>query len=399
MKRLSSFFFLLSLLLSACAPASQTPEEQQAIEPVATAEESQAAPQSATASEEPPLPLEPNAALIDTPAIINIEMLDEVNGWAVTEENIIRTNDGGVTWYDVTPGNFADAGYLIYPEFFSARWAWVQFPDMNNYPNGGTLYRTSDGGTTWESFVTPFSGGIFHFIDEENGWMMADLGVGAGSMAVSIFQTSDGGETWNRVYTNDPNIEGAGESLPLGGIKGTLLPLDAQTMWVGGVVYAPGTVYLFRSEDGGETWTQIKLSLPTDAAESELSVEDIRFVSSTHGVIKLRITSDTPQVVLYATEDGGNTWSRLPTIFEGAGYLDIPSASEMIFYTGDQFHVTTDAGLTFTTITPDVKFGDSVIDISFANSTTGWVVTFNESNKRILYKTTDGGVSWTALTQ
>ena len=331
--------------------------------------------------------------MIEAPAIINIEMLDEVNGWAVTNENIIRTDDGGVTWYDVSPGSFADAGYLIYPDFFDANIAWVQFPDMNNYPNGGTLYHTTDGGLNWESFVTPFSGGIFHFIDEENGWMMADLGVGAGSMAVSIFQTGDGGQTWERVYTNDPNLDGAGETLPLGGIKGTLLPLDAQTLWVGGVVYAPGTIYLFRSDDGGGTWSQVELTLPANASASELSVENILFVSAERGIIMLRVTSDSPQVVLYKTEDGGETWSLLPTTFNGSGLLDLPSASEMIFYTGDQFHVTTDAGLSFTAVIPDIKFGESIIDISFVDSKMGWAIT----DELALYRTTDGAATWSRL--
>ena len=67
---------------------------------------------------------------------------------------------------------------------------------------------------------------------------MADLGVGAGSMAVSVFQTKDGGATWTRAYTNDPNLEGAGDSLPLGGIKDMLVPLDMNTAWIGGVIYS-----------------------------------------------------------------------------------------------------------------------------------------------------------------
>jgi photosystem II stability/assembly factor-like uncharacterized protein len=347
--------------------------------------------------EETPLPEVSSAPLIEAPSIINIEMLDEVNGWALTDENIVRTDDGGVTWYDVTPAKFADAGYMVFPEFFDANIAWVQFTDMTAYPNGGTLHHTTDGGLTWESFPTPFSGGVFHFIDEQNGWIMADLGVGAGSMAVSIFQTSDSGRTWNRTYTNDPNLEGAGESLPLGGIKNIMIPLNEQTLWVGGVVYAPGTVYLFRSDDGGKTWAQVELTLPEGAGESELGVEDLRFISRTQGILKLRIASTSSRVVLYTTGDGGDTWSPLSTTFEGGGILDVPSAEEMIFYTADQFHVTTDAGRTFNTLTPDVKFGDTVIDMSFADSKIGWIVTADLNNERALYKTTDGGSTWTVL--
>jgi len=394
MKPYLSFLFLLLLLLSACAPASPNVEASKVPEATQTMEESQVAPLTVV---ETPLPAVVEAPIIEAPSIVNIEMLDEVYGWAITEEQIIRTNDGGVTWYNVTPGNLADAGYLVYTSFLDADTAWVQFPDMNKYPNGGKLYRTIDGGLTWETFTTPFSGGSLHFVDANNGWMMADLGVGAGSMAVSIFQTSDGGKTWNRTYTNDPNLAEASDTLPLGGIKNLILPLDAETAWVGGVVYAPGQTYLFRSDDGGKTWFNINLVLPENTAESELSLQDMVFITPTNGLLALRITSETPQTIVYITEDGGNTWVQSPVAFEGYGILETPSASEMIFYTADQFYVTKDAGVTIQQISPEIKFGDSIIDMSFANSQTGWVITASPSNERTLYKTTDGGTTWTPL--
>jgi photosystem II stability/assembly factor-like uncharacterized protein len=388
---------LLSIFLSACGPDvnpfPQAVSPELVIEPTPTLE----AAQTELAPQETPLPAAVEAPLIDSPSILNIEMLNETDGWGVTEEEIVRTNDGGVTWFNVTPANLADAGYLVFTDFFDATHAWVQFPDMNKYPNGGKLYRTTDGGITWEAFTTPFSGGSLHFIDPSNGWMMADLGVGAGSMAVSVFQTSDGGKTWQRVYTNDPNLADAGDSLPLGGIKNLILPLNTDTAWVGGVVYAPGETYLFRTDDAGKTWFNIKLALPEDIAQSELSIQELVFLSPTEGLLALRVSSETSQLVVYATSDGGNTWTQLPVNFEGYGILETPSANEMIFYTADQFYVTKDAGKTVQQVTPDIKFGDSVIDMSFANSQTGWLITSDASNEMTLYKTTDGAATWTPL--
>lgn len=402
-----SMFFLSSLLLSACAsatPAAQTVDTETASESVPTATQAateeaptEAVAQPALAPQETALPAIAEAPIIDSPSILNIEMLDETHGWGITEEQIVRTDDGGVTWYDVTPASLADAGYLIYPNFLDANTAWVQFPDMNNYPNGGTLYRTSDGGLSWRSVATPFSSGALKFVDADNGWMMADLGVGAGSMAVSIFRTSDGGVAWERAYTNDPNIEGASDTLPLGGIKNFILPLNANSAWVGGVVYAPGETYLFRSDDAGKTWFNIKLVLPENVAQSELSVQAVKFLSTTDGLLTLRITSDAPQTVIFATGDGGNTWVQLPVAFEGYGILETPSASEMIFYTADQFYVTKDAGLNITLVEPNILFGDSIIDMSFVSAQRGWVITSSPSNERTLYRTEDGGATWTPL--
>ena len=69
----------------------------------------------------------------------------------------------------------------------------------------------------------------------------------------------------------------------------------------------------------------------------------------------------------------------------------------MIFYTADQFYVTNDAGATVNQVSPSIKFGEFVIDMSFANTQTGWLITASPSNERTLYKTTDGGANWTPL--
>ncbi|HNH26052.1 MAG TPA: hypothetical protein PLR93_03485 [Anaerolineales bacterium] len=397
MKRFLSFLFILTALVSACAPAVATTAAPEASEPAATGtEEPQALSQAVLNT---PLPAVAEAPIIESPAILNIQMLDEVNGWALTEEKVVRTNDGGVTWYDVTPKNLKDAGYLVNTDFLDENTAWVQFPDMNKYPNGGTLYHTTNGGLTWESFSTPFSGGYIQFVDANNGWMLSDLGVGAGSMAVSVFQTSDAGKTWNRTYTNDPNLADASDTLPLGGIKNLILPLNAKTAWIGGVVYAPGETYLFRSDDNGKTWVNINLILPQEAAGSELSVIGMVFLSPKTGLLALRVATETPKTIVYVTQDGGNTWTQSEVSFEGYGLLETPSANEMVFYVNDQFYVTKDAGVTVQEIIPDVKFGDAIMDMSFANAQTGWIVASDASGNYTLYKTTDSGSTWTVLSQ
>ena len=85
---------------------------------------------------------------------------------------------------------------------------------MSDPIGSGLLYRTGDGGLTWTVYPVSFGGGDLTFIDDKNGWMMASLGVAAGSMAVAIYQTDDGGATWTQTYTNDPNLESASDSLP-----------------------------------------------------------------------------------------------------------------------------------------------------------------------------------------
>jgi photosystem II stability/assembly factor-like uncharacterized protein len=344
-----------------------------------------------------PAPAEINASLVDSPALMFFDMLDEVNGWGVTEALIVRTNDGGVTWYNVTPPGLTEAGYSLGTTFLDAQHAWLQAADINNYPIAGTLYRTADGGLTWTSLATPFSGGHMTFLDANQGWMMADLGAGAGSNAVSVFQTNDGGTTWTQPYTNDPNRASAGDSLPLGGLKGGLVPLDMQTAWIGGVIYSPATLYLYRTDDGGRNWVQVELPLPPEVGDGEVAVNGMAFITPTDGILALRITSNEMHTAVYLTDDSGATWTLTPTLLPEAGSVNLLSAQDLIYYGEDQFQVSRDAGQTWETISPDILFGESFSSMEFVNLSTGWVLTSDQTNRHTLYRTTDGGATWSPI--
>ena len=335
------------------------------------------------------------APVIDSPALIDIQFFNELDGWGLTESFILRTNDGGITWYSVTPPDIEDMSSGVETFILDQDHAWVQKPDFNNFPNNGLLYHTADGGLTWNISSTPFSSGDLSFIDDERGWMMADLGAAAGSNAVAVFQTEDGGTTWTQTYTNDPNLPDAGDSLPLGGIKSELMPRDMQTAWVGGNIYSPGTIYLYRTDDGGHTWSLVDLELPADAENFELGIDrdQMQFVSKNDGFLVMRMSGDFTQTAVYVTNDGGDTWTLTPTLIPNAGESDFLSAEEAIIYNGEQFYVTRDAARTWATVSPDIVFGDSFASMDFVSPETGWIISAVDE-QRSLYRTNDGGVTW-----
>src|SRR5688500_9338761 len=170
MKPILTFFLLASLLTACAAPVDSTP----------------------TLYPDTPSPAEISAPLVESPALISIQFLNELDGWGVTETQIVRTNDGGITWYNVTPPEVTEAGYSVDTSVLDNNHVWVQLADPDNFPNSGSLYRTSDGGLAWTSSTVPFSRGTLDFLDPNNGWMMSALGVAAGSMGISVFQASDG---------------------------------------------------------------------------------------------------------------------------------------------------------------------------------------------------------------
>ena len=49
------------------------------------------------------------------------------------------------------------------------------------------------------------------------------------------------------------------------------------------------------------------------------------------------------------------------------GRIRFLSAQEAIIYNGEQFYVTRDAARTWSTVSPDIVFGDSFADMDFVN--------------------------------
>lgn len=389
MNRILSVLFVLSLI-SACNTSTTSPTSSP-----------QSAPQQPTEPPPTPYPDTPSppgidAPLIEAPTLIEIQFITELDGWGVTQTQIARTNDGGITWYDVSPPDMTETGYSVEVFFLDREHAWVQKPDFENFPNSGFLSRTLDGGLTWTTSSTPFSDGEISFLDGDNGWMLADLGVGTGSNAVAVYQTTNGGGTWVLKYINDPNHPDAGDSLPLAGLKTGLIPLDLQTAWVGGGIYSPGTLYLYRTDDGGINWSQVMLELPGGAENFELSVDvdQIQFVTANDGFLAVHMAGDSTQTAIYVTHDSGNTWMLTPTLIPNGGSSDFMSAEEAVIYNGEQFYVTRDAARTWSVVSSDILFGESFAGMDFASVSSGWVITIDPENHHSLYRTTDGGATW-----
>jgi len=384
MRKAITFIFLLSLLLVACGTS------QSVTQPV----EDTPAPY----PDDTPSPAKIDAPVVGSPALTTIQFVNSLDGWGVTETEIVRTNDGGITWYNVTPTDISETGFAIDLFVLDNNHVWMQTPDFSNYPNSGFQFRTTDGGITWSSVSVPFSRGHIQFLDINNGWILADLGVGAGSNAVAVYQTTDGGTTWNETFINDPNNASAGDSLPLGGLKFGLTPLNMTTAWVHGVVYAPGAAYLYRTNDSGHLWTQVSIPLPDGADNAELTIEQVEFVTPNDGFLLMRMTSDSVNMAVYVSSDAGDTWTLTPTLIPTGGPADFLSAKEAVVYNRSQFYVTRDAARTWSIIPPDVNFSDTFIVMDFVDLSTGWIITMDPTTgHRSLYRTVDGGATWTPV--
>jgi hypothetical protein len=136
-------------------------------------------------------------------------------------------------------------------------------------------------------------------LDGADYWQLCIGGAAAGSSEKLLFRSTDGGNEWtliSRTSLGDPPPEpGVGDTLPNGNAASVLLFVDENDGWLG--LTSPGQ-NLFRSQDGGVTWTAIADLPPA------VPVNSVTFSSSTNGTV---VTSESTWV----TSDGGDTWTEL----------------------------------------------------------------------------------------
>ncbi len=336
----------------------------------------------------------PSFTILPSPPIQSLYMLNANDGWALTDSAVLRTKDGGLTWYNVTPSGLGGAPASA---FFlnNNTTAWVGM--MGSDPAAGTLFHTTNGGVTWSSGSVPFGGGSLKFVDAMHGWELIGLGAGMFHEAVAVYRTSDGGLSWEQEITDDPNVSGSSDSLPLEGDKNGITALDADRGWVTGLVPMSDYIYIYATQDGGRTWFHQDLALPDGYSGAQTNAALPVFFGLNDAVLPVKLYANDNGADFYVSHDGGQNWAATTPVAQG-GFLAVASATDFFVWNGSApLNVSHDAGATWLTITPNVNIQDNMVSFQFVNAATGWALTSDVNYHRSLYRTTDGGETWNVL--
>ena len=342
-KRLSfmSIILVFAMVLAACQPELETETSTATPTPTETATETPT--ETATATPEP----SPSLPVYTSSDIFSIKMFSPDEGWALSRYNsqILHTEDGGQTWMDATPPVLLSLSDLnLQPFFLDADTAW--FTPYN--ASGGVLFHTQDGGLTWSQTPLPFDNARYFFLDPSSGYALVSLGAGAGSHYVALYRTLDGGTSWTEVFSHEP---GETSSLPGGGTKNGITFRDMDHGWIGGSIPMTDTFHFYTSTDGGVTWTQeTDISLPPGISNAWLDVWQPTFISPSVAYLPVHsLDSSGDQLLIYRSDDGGETWAYQNAIEDGR-VLDPISENEGWVAADFALYHTLDGGTTWTVI-------------------------------------------------
>lgn len=369
---------------------------------------------------------DPDQATAQTISLRDVWMEGTDAGWGVDASGrIVRTSDGGSTWRDVTPPGHARCDGRLWPrqaEHFAGDVAIVALTcdrtgsdgRWSDWPQRITVFTTADGGLSWLEatidtgyrFARPAS---LHAADGGL-WLLAQPVWPAHNHNGALWHSADGGATWTRIADTDGTLPAARgltfvtaqrgwalgrlDARPAGagradaGSPGTTSAPVAAHAATGSTLWRPLGSTLWRTDDGGRTWTEQPLPVPADA----YAVQPPQFLDDAVGFFAVHVPdpdpSHNPRQLLLATDDGGMTWSvRGERRGDGQPHFLTPAVGYVWDYPSRELAWTHDGARTWEAVpAPEGVYWP--FRLQFVDAWHGFVA------QSTLLTTADGGRTW-----
>ena len=318
----------------------------------------------------------------------------------VASGGLFRTTDAGANWVPIADGKIpvGSMGSIAVADS-DPKVIYVGTGSdgvRSNVSTGRGVYKTTDGGDTWQ-FVGLYNAGQIgavriHPTNPDVVWVAAMGDAFKKNDERGIFKTVDGGRTWKKVlFVNDG----------VGAMDVELQPGNPAVVyaWMSRLERKPWTIIsgsrdggFYKSTNGGDTFTKIATGLPTELI----------------GKANLAVTAAKPDRVyaliealpgggFYRSDDAARRWALInpqASLLQRPFYYTTlgadPTNADVVYAGAEGFFKSVDAGKTFTALrTPHGDNHDIWINPKDGN-------TLIQSNDGGANVSTDGGRTWSS---
>ncbi len=320
--------------------------------------------------------------------------------FGATGGGVWKTIDDGHSWYNVSDGAFSTGSIgaiRVAPSDPNVVWVGTGSDGIrSNVIVGRGIYRSDDAGSTWRFAGLRDVGQIAAIVINPTNPDIALVAAQGMPFSKSadrgVYRTIDGGRSWQKVlFVNDST-----------GITDiTAKPDDPNTLyaaaWYG--VRHPWAIVsgskddggIYRSVDGGTTWTKLGGGLPTGIiGKSNLAVS----AAAPRRVYAL-IEAEKPKAGLYRSDDAGDTWTVVSTmnalLLRPFYYTNVdadPTNADNVWVQNETMWKSRDGGKTF--VASETPHGDNH-DLWINPNDPDIMVQSNDGGANV---TLDGGRSW-----
>jgi photosystem II stability/assembly factor-like uncharacterized protein len=274
---------------------------------------------------------------------------------------IWKTEDAGLSWKNISDGQLttSSVGAIAVAESDPN----VIYVGMGEHPvrgvmtsHGDGVYKSTDAGKTWQNMGLPASRHIASVRIHPNNPDLVYVAVqGAAHGATEergVYRSADGGKSWKKILYVDPNTGCADLSMDMtnprilyaGMWDHRRYPWKVQS---GG----PGSA-LYKSTDGGDSWTKLAKGLPDAMGKVAVSVS-----RANPERVYANIEAEGEKGGVYRSDDGGQLWVQITnartTVARAWYYIEIeadPHNPDVVYCINSPLLKSIDGGRTFATL-------------------------------------------------
>ena len=280
-----------------------------------------------------------------------------------TGGGVWKTEDAGQTWKNISDGffNTGSVGAVAVSEsdpnvVFVGMGEHAPRGVMTSYGDG--VYRSTDAGKTWKHLGLELTRHIsnirIHPKNPDVVYIGAQGALHGASKERGVYKSDDGGKTWKNVLYVDENSGCVDLSMDMNNPRILYAAMWDHRRLPWAVQSGGKGSGLYKSTDGGETWTKIQQGLPKELGKMSISVS----AANSNKVYAL-VESDTEkeQGGLFVSNDGGSNWNRISKdhrlVSRAWYYIEVfadPQQENTVYVLSAAGLKSTDGGKTWTNI-------------------------------------------------